>query len=278
MLQCYDGPLQYFEVSIDPNASYNGQSAIAYVADGESSGSDETYFTTTRTFFNAVTFLPMGQVIEGTLDIGETYPIQADFVYEHEFVPLDSLADDFFDPASIGYVEPDPGDVEKPLNDAEIAVYWLGREFEGNGEYPALTLDSVFARLRSQSGEGGFVVELRYRPADDEFGYNWVSIRLYTPEAFEVRQENTRRNPCEETVELDLPGPRTTLRKHYHDLAQNPGEPCRPPDRISAAVYFDDVVVAIDAPATVSGRETFRSPYDSEAAMELLIRSLELRE
>ena len=119
---------------------------------------------------------------------------------------------------------------------------------------------------------------MRYRPADDEFGYNLVQLQLHPPEAWAFRQEHTRRNPCEETVELDLPGPRTTLRRHYHNLAQNPGDPCRQPDRFSAAVYFDDVVVAIDAPSTNSGGQTFRSPYDSEAAMELLIRSLVLRE
>ena len=275
MLPCYDGPLQYFEISLDHDGTYNGQDAIAYVAEGESSGSDETYYTTTRTFFDAETLLPMGQVVEGTLDIGETYPIQADIEYEHEFVPLESLPDDFFDPASIGYAEPDPEDVEKPLDDAEIAVYWLGRDFEGSDAYPALALDWVFARLRSQTGEGGSVVELTYRPADDEFGYNWVSIRLYTPEAFEFREEHTVGNPCQEIVELDLAGSYATIRMHR---GQSPDGTCNPPDSFSAVVFFDDVVVAIDPTVTQSGRETFFSPYDSPEGMELLIRSLELRE
>lgn len=275
VLDCFDGPLQEFEISVDRNNSYSGQDAIAYVAEGTSSGSDETYYLTRQSFFDAKTFLPLGGIVEGTLDEGVIHQVQSDIPVEHEFVPLDSLPDDFFDPASIGYVEPEPEAVEEPLNDAEIEVYWLGREFAGSDEYPALALDSVFARLRSRTGEGGSVVELRYRPADDEFGYNWVSIGLYTPEAFEFRDDHTVGNPCQEIVELDLAGSYATIRRHRE---QSPDGTCNPADGFSGVVFFDDVVIDITAVTTNSGRQVFRSPYKTEEAIELLIRSLELRE
>ena len=43
-------------------------------------------------------------------------------------------------------------------------------------------------------------------------------------------------------------------------------------------VTFADAVVEIDAPTTFAGSDVFRSPYDSEEGIELLIRSLEARE
>ena len=278
VLECLDGPLQEFEISVDRNNSYSGQDAVAYVAEGTSSGSDETYYLTRQTFFDAETFLPLGGVVEGTLDEGVIHPVQSDIPYEHEFVPLESLPEDFFDPASIGYVEPEPEDVEGPLDDAEIEVYWLGRDFEGSGDYPALTLDFVFARPRSQTREGWTVAELTYRPADDEFGYPLVRIGLLTPVAWEYRDERTVHWPCEETTEVDVGGHQVTMKIHHWGRAQDQDGACLPPDRYSAVVHFDDVVVDIDAPAINSGRETFYSPYGSEEGIELLIRSLELRE
>ncbi len=275
VFQCYNGPLQDIEISIDVEASYGSHSAFAYVAEGESSGSDETYDTTTRTFFDADTLLPIGQTVEGTLDIGDIFPVQADLPYETGFVPLDSLPADFFDPASIGYVEKDEEDVEEPLDSAEIAVYWLGSTFEGSGEYPALALDFAFARKQAETLEFGSIVEITYRPADDEFGYPAVKLGLYPPASWE---EETQQNPCEETVGLDLPGLQATLRRHYHNLPYDPGASCPPHDRFSASVYIEDVLVRIEAPRVVSGGEYFDSPYNSEAAMELLVRSLELRE
>ena len=245
------------------------------MAEGTSSGSDETYYLTRQTFFDAETFLPLGGVVEGTLDEGVIHPVQSDIPYEHEFVPLDSLPEDFFDPASIGYVEPEPEDVEEPLDDAEIEVYWLGREFAGSEEFPALTLNSVRARPRSRTGEGMYIADLEYRPADDEFGFNWVSIGLYTPEAFEFREEHTPDSPCKEIIDLDIIGFVATIERHH---TRDRSGACVSPESFSGVVRFDNVVVDIDAVTTNSGRESFGSPYDSEEAMELLVRSLELRE
>ena len=141
-------PLADFETTIERDVSYRGQPAIALVNEGESSGSDETYYTTNRLYFDRDTFLPIGGTSEGTLDVGDIFPIHVDIPIEYQFVPLDSLASDFFDPASIGYVAKPPEtpeDPEQPLEttNVRLPVYWLGREFEGGGEYPAVTLDHV---------------------------------------------------------------------------------------------------------------------------------------
>ena len=264
VLPCFDGPLQDFEISIDPNGSYNGREAIAFVAEGESSGSDETYYTTRHMFFDSETLLPLSVIVEGTLDIGEIHPVQSDIPFEHEFVPLDSLPLDFFDPASIGYVEPDPAEIEEPLDRLET-VYWLGREFEGSDEYPALALYDVF------SGD------IMYRPADDEFGRIYVSISQMPWTGAVFPDPGRGGDRCNETVEVEVEGARGFVIRKYHERTPS-GSECPPHDRFAGEVHFENMIVEIDAPSTGTRRGTIRSPYDSEEAMELLIRGLELRE
>ena len=274
LISC-EGPLEDLETTVERDVSYRGRPAIALVSEGESSGSDETYYTTNRLYFDRDTFLPIGATSEGTLDIGDIFPVHADIPIEYQFVPLDSLAADFFDPASIGYVEKD---LEEPLEttDVRVSVYWLGREFEGSGEYPALMLASVGARQRPQTAVRS-TVDFTYRLADDEFGYILVRLNLFTPEGWNKREEMTLRQPCEETIELNIDGIQATLQRHYWEAAFEP-PPCLPYDRFSATVHFDDVVVRIDAPTTVGRGTAFRSPYNSEEGLELLVRSLVLRE
>lgn len=274
LISC-EGPLEDLETTVERDVSYRGRPAIALVNEGESSGSDETYYTTNRLYFDRDTFLPIGATSEGTLDIGDIFPVHADIPIEYQFVPLDSLAADFFDPASIGYVEKD---LEEPLEttDVRVSVYWLGREFEGSGEYPALMLASVGARQRPQTAVRS-TVDFTYRLADDEFGYILVRLNLFTPEGWNKREEMTLRQPCEETIELNIDGIQATLQRHYWEAAFEP-PPCLPYDRFSATVHFDDVVVRIDAPTTVGRGTAFRSPYNSEEGLELLVRSLRLRE
>ena len=79
-------------------------------------------------------------------------------------------------------------------------------------------------------------------------------------------------------MELNIAGVQATIQRHYWEAAFEP-PPCLPYDRFSATVHFDDVVVRIAAPSIVLVDGTVvRSPYNSEEAMELLVRSLVLRE
>ena len=161
--------------------------------------------------------------------------------------------------------------------DLFVPVYWLGREFEGSGEYPALALEHADAQLRGPTAILA-IGNMRYRAEDDEFGYTLVSLALFTLEGWNNREGITLRQPCEETIELNIAGVQATLQRHYWEAAFEPPS-CLPHDRFSATVYFDDVVVRINAPSIVLVDGTVvHSPYASEKAMELLIRSLRLRE
>ena len=71
------------------------------------SGTDETFDFTRRLYLDAETFLPIALHFDGTVDHGEVSTLRGQWTYENDFLPLDSLPDDFFDPASIGYFEPD---------------------------------------------------------------------------------------------------------------------------------------------------------------------------
>ncbi len=269
-----EGPLSDWERTVELDVSFRDRAAIALLTTGESSDAEGTSEVTFWLYFDAETLLPLGGITKST-SINARTSFDIITSYETGFVPLDSLPTDLFEPASIGYVEKD---AEEPLDSAEIAVYWLGSTFEGSDEYPALALDYALARKRSETLEFNSLAEIVYRPADDEFGRRVVKLGLFTPETWGDFYEEIQGQRCSEAVELNLPGRRATLLRHHHNLAYNPGAPCPPPDRFSAAVYFDDVVVRIEAPRLVSGGEYFDSPYNSEAAMELLARSLALRE
>lgn len=265
-----EGPFSDWETTVELDVSFRDRAAIALLTTGESSDAEGTSKVTFWLYFDAETLLPVGSVSESaSSNAGTSFDVITS--YETGFVPLDSLPADLFDPESIGYVEKDP---EEPLDSAEIAVYWLGSTFEGSDEYPALALAFASVRPRAQTPEFGFIAQLTYRPADDEFGYPVVRLGLFTPEAWEDLNEEIGRQACSETVDLDLPGIQATLRRHYHDATYDPGAPCPPPDKFTAAVQFDGVVVRIEAPLMGTGTGIVHSPYDSEAAMELLARSL----
>ena len=99
------GPSETLVTRIELGASYRDRSAVALATDGEVPTSNGTFSTTSRVFFDHERFFPMGVTIDGTIDLEETYPVVSDIPYDIDFVPLDSLPADFFDPASIGYVE-----------------------------------------------------------------------------------------------------------------------------------------------------------------------------
>ena len=98
------GPDEDYETTIEQDVTYGGQAAIALLTTGESSFDGGTSQVTSWLYFDTETLLPLGIVIESKGIVGGvTYDMIG--TYEFEFLPLDSLATDFFDPASIGFVE-----------------------------------------------------------------------------------------------------------------------------------------------------------------------------
>lgn len=87
---------------------YEGHGALILVTSGTRWGEDETTTFTERLYLNASTLLPIALEGEGDTDYGDIYHGSWLYTYQNDFVSADSLPDDFFDPASIGYVEPTP--------------------------------------------------------------------------------------------------------------------------------------------------------------------------
>lgn len=154
---------------------YDGRPAIDLAIAGTSSGADETFTFTRRLYLDPATYLPLALESEGQVDVGQVKPTRERRVYRHEFIPVDRVPADFFDPASIGYVPPDP---EAPLNrtSPDLTVYWLGRDSPGAGGLPALTLARVDTPA-SPAGPG-YRFMLQYAWADDRFGPPVVSLQL----------------------------------------------------------------------------------------------------
>lgn len=102
------GYLEESATRVGGSERYGGRQAIVIVTEGTSRGEDERLDFTDRLYVDARTWLPLAIETTGTFDYGPRASYKARDLFEHEFVAADSLAADFFEPASIGYVEPDP--------------------------------------------------------------------------------------------------------------------------------------------------------------------------
>jgi hypothetical protein len=273
---------------------YKGHHAVILVTSGTRHGEDETTTFTERLYLNASTLLPIALEGEGDTDYGEIYHGTWLYKYENEFVSADSLPDDFFDPASIGYVEPDP---EAQLNDDGFTVYWLGRDFDGVSGLPSLALSDLGSRIRDP-------LMLNYRPANDEFGPMILSLNEYSKDAWSKSQEfppprgatpvpadNWWEQPCKDidmstghaTLVLDLgnetengqallaSGERACIFKASQGINLN--------DRFFALVFLDPTVIQIDAPLALDDKGVWNeSPYNSLEGMKAAVRALQPRE
>ncbi len=261
---------------------YEDQDAILIVTTGTSYGSDETFVFTSNLYLDSDTFLPIALEQTGTVDYGEVESTRGLSRYENDFVPGDSLPDDFFHPASIGYVERDP---EEPLRtgDPGITVYWLGRDYPGSEELPPLAL--ALAYLPPEQPEPYRLI-LDYRLADEEFGPPALELQEWDAEEWDAflaqsRGGNWWNGPCVHAKETTLPKGRATIFMTFNDLsgAALNGEvvcPDRPHDRFGAHAYMGSTVVAVK-PLTASSGED-RNPYDSLPGIEAVLQALQPRE
>ena len=258
--------------SIEQRVTYRGRPAIALVRSGKSRGSDETSNTTTRLFVDRETFLPLGQTSEGTLDIGDIYPVSSDIPYDQQFIPVESLPDDLFDPASIGFIL---DDFEQRIPDAAgpTSVYWLGTNVEGGEGLPPLRLDGVYAfgEAKPALDDGTLpqpVVRLNYRTPDDDATLPAVILRLYPKSIWDTYLAEHQ----ERGTELVLDEGRAVIIRS--------GSASSPSGQVYYAnVYIGDTVVRVAVPLNFDDAgNASDSPYNSEAAIEYIVRSLsELR-
>ena len=297
---------------VETDVEYRGTRAIAVSRDGiaeseGSSGIDVTEFTVSF-YVDRETFLPLAQVTEirSSTEGSEGELVAA---FENEFLSRDSLPDDLFDPASIGYVAPTPTNTNPAVALDQpglgVTVYWLGREFAGEGGLPALRLASSAGP--DHPGEGpGNRVSMSYKPPQGQA----VEIRLWEPAEWDsfyqvVIPPGALGSSCAEQEEIQLEGGRAVIFMGYEprvpprttpdttsnndgflrDVTPTPasaasGCPARPFDLFMAVVSFEDTVVTVNAPHCVdcAGRGADLDPYDSRAGMEAIVRGLRLRQ
>lgn len=271
--------------------TYNGKPAIVLVTSGTSSGSDERHTFTNRLYLYPNDFLPIVLESDGTIDYGETTPARGKWVFTNEFIPADSLPGNFFDPASIGYVERDPAE---PLRQTDwgIPVYWLGRHAEGTGDLPGLTLGHV--EVPRYPGPG-YKFILQYRGVDAPGGPPLLSVEEWSTADWDAIDTTNRtkrpprwENPCWEREELELPDGRATIFSGFsletlHGTSPDGSSsearcPDQPHDMFIAHVELGPTFLVIQATSgRVLGKTGIvRSPYDSRDGMEAALRALQM--
>lgn len=283
------GPTEESTKTVEPGR-YEGREAIVVVTTGTLHGSDETFTFTQRLYLDSETFLPIAAQSEGTVDYGEVEQTSGLSRYRNDFLPADSLPQDFFDPASIGYVERDP---EEPLrtSDPGITVYWLGRDYPGSSGLPPLTLAIAYVqteRLKS------FRASLEYKLAEDQFGTPAIALQEWDAEEWDAFLAQSHGGnwwewPCRESKELIVDGRRAVVHMGFEDetmgrpeiLPEGPQDvvcPDVPYDHFITHIYLDSTVVTMSAGQVCSVEGCVDSPYDTLEGIEAIVRALQPRE
>lgn len=268
---------------------YEGKDAVVIVTTGTSRGSDETFAFTTNLYLDGDTFLPMAAESEGTMDYGEIVPTSSVSRLSTDFVPADSLPDDFFDPASIGYVERNPEDGLEAA-DPGITVYWLGRDFEGADGLPPLTLAIAYVQPRERPA---FRASLEYKLVEEEFGTPAVALEEWDRGEWDAWLGGSRGGnwwdwPCREKKEVAVDGRRVVIHMGFEDetmgrpdsLPEGPEDvvcPDTPYDRFIAQIYLDDTVVQMEGRDVCASAGCEDSPYDTLEGVEAIARALQPR-
>jgi hypothetical protein len=263
---------------------FDGRAAVVLVAQGEGGGSDSNIVYTSRMYLDASTLLPIAHEMDGEIDYGEV----ADFIYRatytHEFVASDSLADDFFDPAAIGYT---PWAVMAPIDDAtgDVTVYWLGLEFAPGGDLPELILDRVefeeWDRLE-------YTLSLQYRGVEpDNWAFAIIHFRghkVREASIMRTKRDYWQRLPCFAEEQITLAEGQATIFMAYspggfEESEEGVETPVAEVDceevefnAFGAVAVLGETVWEIQAPILIDTLEL--SAYESHAGMEAVLRGL----
>lgn len=261
---------------LEPNAEYEGRRMPTLVTEGDTSGSDETNVFVRRLYLDANTLLPVLGTSEGTQN--NKRPMKSQVTYEYAFVLVDSLPDDFFDPAAIGYVEADPEENLHGVN-VGITIYWLGTEFSGAGGLPALILDRAHAAiLPPEAPTPRDRAAFDYRLAEEKFGPSVVTLEVYPRSEWDsfLAQSQGRNlwdSPCIQRIEMDLADRRAVVFGGHESSSPN----CfaATSTNWSSYVYIGDTVVFVSTSFSQEpGVESARALYSSREGMEAIVRGL----
>jgi DNA-binding CsgD family transcriptional regulator len=155
------------------NGSYGGQDAILLIIKGETVGTDSTPFTS-RTYLDAKTFLPVAAIMEGD----QNQLLASKTTYTTSWVQRDTLPADFFEPAAIGYVPPDPQAAIRNAND--LQVYWLGTEFSAPNVERLILRSSVAAPNRGVP----YRYSLTYARASNPHDPPFLTLQIFFRDIF----------------------------------------------------------------------------------------------
>jgi hypothetical protein len=157
----------------------DGKPAILLVILAKSREDSTWVYSKHTTFVDPTTYLPL-RVIErrsSTDPAVQTYYQSMTRRYEMTFVKRASLTNDFFDPASIGYVATAPVPADNLQRDVlGMRVYWIGSDFDAG-----LSGSLVLKRAVVYPGERspGARATLSYNIRDDKSFYRGFGIREY---------------------------------------------------------------------------------------------------
>lgn len=281
VLGCPDFTVQWTTVEA---GQYAGKPSIVLATNSATPGVDERGTVTGRLHLEPDTYLPIALERDGTNDNAETIQERGNWIFTNEFIPADSVANDFFDPASIGYVERDPADQLRQTSWG-IPVYWLGQHLDGTGELPPLILGPVEVPIYHGPG---YKFNLNYHSDNDPYGPPVVTIEEWSTADWKASDAGRRskrpprwETPCWEREDLELPDGRATIFSGFV-LETFPGNatdgspsdtacPDQPHDLFIAHVELGPTFLFIEA-LSESGQNW--SPFNSQEGMEAIVRAL----
>jgi hypothetical protein len=253
----------------DEAAPYEGRPALRLLTTGTVQGAAEWTQFTEALYVDAGTMLPLAVQSAGLMTVGGREQRTArTSTFDNSFVPAGSLAPDFFSPASIGFVEGDAAEALKAVP-PDLAYRWPGRRIEGTDELPALVLANIYVADDAVEA-AGYEVELRYRPADDQFAPAAVVVRVWREDTAWHAAADGRLVP-----ELDARCPR--------DHRALPAQPAawssavitgwtRDGARCSVQLHSARLSVDFAAMVVVPGAD---SPWNSESGVIRVLESLQ---
>jgi hypothetical protein len=233
------------------SGEYGGRSAVVLVTEGVSPDSDSSYPFKATLYLDSATWLPVAY--EDDESLGSEH-ISYSTAYETGFVDRTALAPDFFEPASIGYVERDP---EEPLrrNDPGIPIYWLGASFKATGGLPELVLHSSGVVMPNPTLPRLYRATLEYASASDKRGAPLIGLQEFAPAEWDSLFGQSHGGNIWDGVQPDriaLPGGYALLFR----IPASYGE------RYLAQVFVPETVILVmdfDAPSPYNTREGFEA-------------------
>lgn len=258
---------------------HRGRLMIVLVTSGTINGSDATDHFTQRLYLDPETCLPVEAVETRWLDCWYLrLPGHGRATYAHDFLPIDAVPADFFDPASIGYVPADP-EAAFPATPT-IPVYWLGRALPPSGDRPGLVLAAVLAHNQPHRPEPSYRYILDYALADDPFGPAAVSIQLWPADEWAASNPRFRAAPGWSHQDFDIADRRASIYSRTADSTASAAHVglSRPRDTHLAIAHLDGGTVAMIGPGAYSHQNpTGPNPYDTHDGMSAIITALHPR-